>query len=35
VKKRNKEYRRIPDVSFEEVEEHKHNFVSFKIPDVS
>jgi hypothetical protein len=33
--KRNKEYRRIPDVSFEEVEGHKHNFVSFKIPDVS
>jgi hypothetical protein len=31
---KNKEYRRIPDVSFQEVEGHKHNFVSLRIPDV-
>jgi hypothetical protein len=33
--KTNKEYRRIPDVSFQVVEGHKHNFVSFRILDVS
>jgi hypothetical protein len=33
--KRNKEQRRIPDGSFYEVEEHKHNFISLRIPDVS
>jgi hypothetical protein len=33
--KGNKELRRIPDVSFQEVEGHKHNFVSLRIPDVS
>jgi hypothetical protein len=33
--KKNKELRRIPDVSFQEVEEHKHNFVSLRIPDVN
>jgi hypothetical protein len=33
--KRNKEQWRIPDVSFQEVEEHKHNFVSLRIPDVN
>jgi hypothetical protein len=26
---------RIPDVSFHEVEGHKQNFVSFRIPDVN
>jgi hypothetical protein len=35
VKKRNKEQRRIPDVSFQKVEGHQHNFVSLKIPDVN
>jgi hypothetical protein len=33
--KRNKEYRMIPNVSFQEVEGHEYNFVSFRIPDVS
>jgi hypothetical protein len=33
--KRNKEQRRIPGVCFQEVEGHKHNFVSLRIPDVS
>jgi hypothetical protein len=33
--KRNKEYRRILDVNFQEVEGHKPNFVSSRIPDVS
>jgi hypothetical protein len=32
--KKNKEQRRIPDVSFQEVEGHKYNFVSLRIPDV-
>jgi hypothetical protein len=32
--KRNKEYRRIPDVNFQEVEGHRQNFVSLGIPDV-
>jgi hypothetical protein len=34
-KKGNKEYRRISEVSFQEVEEHKLNFVSLRIPDAS
>jgi hypothetical protein len=29
--KRNKEYRRIPNVSFQEVEGHQHNFVSLRV----
>jgi hypothetical protein len=42
--KRNNGYKRVPDasfqevvphVSFQEVEWHKHNFVSLKVPDVS
>jgi hypothetical protein len=33
--KRNKEYRRIPDVSFQEVEGYKQNFVSLRILDVN
>jgi hypothetical protein len=33
--KRNREYRRIPDVSFQEVERHTHNFISLRIPDVN
>jgi hypothetical protein len=33
--KRNKEYKRIPDVSFQEAEEHEHNFVSLRIPGVN
>jgi hypothetical protein len=33
--KRKKEYRMIPDVSFQEVEGYEYNFVSFRIPDVS
>jgi hypothetical protein len=28
VEKRKKEYRRVSDASFQEVEEHKHNLVS-------
>jgi hypothetical protein len=35
VQKRNKEYRRIPNTSFQEVEGSKHNFVSLMIADVS
>jgi hypothetical protein len=33
--KRNKKYRRIPDASFQEVEEHKHNFIYLTIADVT
>jgi hypothetical protein len=32
--KRNKELKMIPGVRFEEVEGHKYNFFSFRIPDV-
>jgi hypothetical protein len=32
---KNKEQRRIPDVSFQEVEGHQHNFVFLRITDVN
>jgi hypothetical protein len=35
VKKENKEYRRVIDVYFQEVEGHKHNFASFSSSDGS